>query len=422
MDIRVVVATLVMLLTACGLDLGDDGAPAAPPPVPQPRATVATPDAPMPSTSSPATTAGGAGNAAEAPAVAPQPASTAPTDTLEPGAEPVTEVDPTELDPETGEAPPLAFDECDLDSGWAGDEYCILPPPPDRGFQVRIGPSDYDNPDPRYVIEPGQETNLYFDAVSGNDQPVHFYYRQYRLRPGTHHLVLTEQRSGLGNDAGSGRRLGGSQNLIKDIPDRGVIAPENAGVGVPLEANVPLSVNLHYINTTDQPIVQEAWINVWYKDEAEVTEVADEMFLLGSVSFAVQPFETTTLGPYGCEVEGSGRLLTMYGHRHANAPRFTAWRVRGGERQLIYESLDWAEPLFLEFNSMVDNTPADPATGIEGGHSGILDLEPGDRLEWECHVVNESDGVLRFSNETYDGEMCILIGDTAGTRVSCSPS
>jgi hypothetical protein len=274
------------------------------------------------------------------------------------------------------------------------------------------------------VLEPGEETNMYFDAVSGNDEPVYFYYRQYRMRSGSHHMIISESSGGLGGglgEFGGGRRLGGSQNHAKDNPDMGIVAPENEGVGVPLDPKVPLTVNLHYINTTDAPVLQETWINFWYKDEAEVTDEAHEMFLLGSVSFAVQPGENTTLGPYGCDVSGSGRILSMYGHRHANADRFSAWRIRNGQRELIYESLDWLEPLVLEYNSVVQNATPLREMGIEGGHSGVLDLQPGDRLEWECHVVNQSDGVLRFTNETFDGEMCILIGDTVGTTVSCAP-
>jgi hypothetical protein len=45
----------------------------------------------------------------------------------------------------TGGAP-LAMGECGLDTDYDGDEYCILPPPPDQGFQLHIGPSNYDNP------------------------------------------------------------------------------------------------------------------------------------------------------------------------------------------------------------------------------------------------------------------------------------
>jgi hypothetical protein len=113
-----------------------------------------------------------------------------------------------------------------------------------------------------------------------------------------------------------------------------------------------------------------------------------------------------------------GRVLTMYGHRHSNATRFSAWRTRGADRELVYEDYDWLEPTVLEFNSLTTNNPPNPTSYVAGGHSGVLDLQAGDKLEWECHVVNERDNVLRFSNNTYTGEMCIMDAELVGTNCS----
>ena len=51
-------------------------------------------------------------------------------------------------------------DECMLSTGQPGDRLCILAPPPEQGFQVHIGPTDYNNPDPMYVLEPGAVINV----------------------------------------------------------------------------------------------------------------------------------------------------------------------------------------------------------------------------------------------------------------------
>ena len=109
-------------------------------------------------------------------------------------------------------------------------------------------------------------------------------------------------------------------------------------------------------------------------------------------------------------------MLWVYGHRHANNQRFSAWRIRGDARLLIYEAFDWADPLLLEFSSTVQNPVPDRARGIEGGHSGVLDLQPGDFLEWECHVINQTDGYLRFTNNNFTGEMCILDAELVGAN------
>jgi hypothetical protein len=310
------------------------------------------------------------------------------------------------------------MDECpELDSGWPGDEACIAPPPPDQGFQVHVGPPSYANPPSNYLTPPGADTDRVFSAVATNTTNVYYYKRQYRMRAGSHHLILYGGSGAGAGVAGMGRRLGGSSNSAKDNPECGVVAPENAGIGMPLPARSPISFNMHYFNTGDEPVLNEAWVNFWYKDQSEVKEEAQEMFLLGDVAFAIPPGAHQTIGPNSARVNGSGRIVTMYGHYHANTVRFSAWRTRGGQRDLILEDYDWHDPLILEYSSVVQNPTPNPDIYAAGGWNGVLDIEAGDTLSWECEVENQTDGTLRFSNQAVTGEMCILVGDTVGTSV-----
>lgn len=307
-------------------------------------------------------------------------------------------------------------DGCNINSGYAGDENCILPPPETEGFQLHYGPTDYDNPDEvaQYLVQPGLDAVGYYPMTSGNTQDVYFYKRQYRMRPGSHHLILSEA-SGTGAIFGSGRRLGGSQNQVKDNP-QGEIPPENVGIGMPLSANAALTLNLHYFNGTDQPILEEAWVNVWYVDASTVTQEAKEMFLWVQGS-SVAPGQTAVFTGNQA-ISEAGRVLTMYGHRHSNNVRFSAWRVRGTETTLAYEDYNWEEPAVYEFNSLTTNPVADPVAKTPGGYTGILDLQPGDTLRWECEIQNNRDVTITFGeNEAATSEMCILVGDAIGPQL-----
>jgi hypothetical protein len=313
---------------------------------------------------------------------------------------------------------PYAMDECEeLDTGFPGDELCIDPPPVGEGFQLHIGPADYANPDPMFVLEPDDESTDNFPAVSGNDSNIHFLFRQFRMRPGAHHMIATSGGSaaGGGMEMFGGRRIA-TANASQDSPVGGIIAPENQGVGIPLGPSSNINVSLHSINVSDMPLIRELWVNFWYRDSAQVTEEAEQLFATGDVGFSVAPGDDVILGPYSCDVQAEGRMLWFYGHRHANNKRFSAWRVRGSQRDLFYEGLHWEETLLLEYTSLITNPEPNAAMGVEGGWSGILDLKPGDRLEWECHVVNEQDVTLRFSNNTYTGEMCIMDAELVGTQ------
>jgi hypothetical protein len=310
---------------------------------------------------------------------------------------------------------PYAMDECGLDTGYPGDEFCILPPPPDKGFQLHIGPDDYDNIDPKYILAGEDEITNNFQATSTNTENIHFLFRQFRMRPGSHHMIVTA--GGTGAESFGGRRVA-TANLSQDSPPRGIVAPENQGVGVPLEPTSTLNVSLHTVNITSEPILREIWVNFWYVDPSKVNEEATQLFQSGDVTFSVAPGQSMVLGPYSCDIQGDGRMLWFYGHRHANNTRFSAWRVRGSQRDLFYEGFHWEEPLLLEYNSITTNQVPDRAKHVEGGWSGILDLQSGDKLEWECDVTNNNPTPIMFSNETYTGEMCIMDAELVGSRCS----
>jgi hypothetical protein len=125
--------------------------------------------------------------------------------------------------------------------------------------------------------------------------------------------------------------------------------------------------------------------------------------------------DVTTSG--SCRVSGNGRMLWMYGHRHASTVSFTVWRNRGGMKDLVYQGYDYDEPLVLDYSSTVKNATPGPMPQ-EGGWSGILDTKTGDTFSWECHVINTSAGTLLFTNNTFSGEMCILDAEMVGS--SCN--
>jgi hypothetical protein len=296
-----------------------------------------------------------------------------------------------------------------------GDEYCIAPPPAGQGFQLHYGPTDYDNPTEvaKYIINPGGEDNMFLPETSGNTTDVYYYKRQYRMRPGSHHLIISE--GSAGNPFAAGRRLGGSQNESRDNPE-GTPPPENQGIGIQLKANDPLTLNLHHFNGSDQPALEEAWVNFWYVDPATVTQAANELYLFAPGASVPPGGHTIFSGKK--TITQAGRILSMYGHRHASTVRFSAYRTRASNKMLVYQDFNWEEPSVFEFNSTTTNPPADPTKQVAGAYSGDLDLAPGDVLEWECEVQNTQSVTITYGqNEALDSEMCILIGDLIGPAV-----
>jgi hypothetical protein len=305
--------------------------------------------------------------------------------------------------------------ECNLHTKYASDENCILPPPKDQGFQMHIGPSNYDNPEPQYILAAGQEITSDFPTTSANDQQIYFYVREYRMRLGAHHDIIT---SGGAGDAGLGQRIGTVNQLIEDYPKGGIIAPENKGVGIKMAPHASINVSLHSINTSDKPELREIWVNFWYRPASEVTSPVSEVFSIAAMTPIPPKGDVTTHG--SCNVSGNGRMIWAYGHRHANTVSFTMWRQRGGKKDPatpVYAGYNWEEPMVLDYSSTVTNAPPGDSPN-EGGWSGILDAKTGDQFVWDCHVINKTNGTLNFTNNTYTGEMCILDAEMVGA--SCN--
>ena len=316
---------------------------------------------------------------------------------------------------------------CNIDSGYEGDEYCILPPAEGEGFQLHYGPKSYDQAEiDKYLIQPGEEVTDCMFVKTPNDKEVFINQYHARMRPGSHHMItyLTDKAvpdsavpEECGLDANMRFLVGAQEKVIDVLADEQ--APEQEGYAMKLPANQQAAIQLHYVNTGTEPILKETWVNVLFTDPATVTTLVDPLFWLGGLGIAIPP-NSQHLTQASCVVNDTMpeglHLLQITGHYHAHTKRFSAWLVRGstGEKHLLYESYDFNEPGFAYFNSADVNPKPDPATRSPGGEwNGPLFLEPGDAVQWECEVDNTSNGTLEFANGAYTAEMCNVFGTYA---------
>jgi hypothetical protein len=321
-------------------------------------------------------------------------------------------------------------DPCALDSGWSGDEYCWPAPPKGEGIQIHIGPKDYGDADEiaKYVIEPGEE----FDNSVVGHVPLtsqRWYNRtMVRMRPGSHHWIGTlvagrpEARFYADADQNCGADkvigpFGGGQNLIYDNPPGGVAAPENQGVGSSLPGNSSLCVNLHAYNFSNQPRLREMWINLYFVDERDVTQKTESIGVVAGLGMSIPPGMSRTLS-YGRTINGTGRIVQLYGHRHVWTPRFAVWL----NDDLVYDSWSWQESATFNYDSITQNPAPMPDKKVDGAKSGPLPVKPGDVLTFSCFIENNSDRTLTWRNELREGEMCNLWGATVGPNTGLSGS
>jgi hypothetical protein len=318
----------------------------------------------------------------------------------------------------------------DINSGYADDHACIPAPAPGEGLQIHIGPNDYSNSEEvaKFIIHPGEESSMCWTYRTSNEEDV--YYQSYVLsgRAGTHHILGSMLAGERETDAGFSRCAdtregadGGVENLgpmpmaTKPYMPRGQVAPENAHIAHLLPAHALAEADMHYYNYTDHDIIREIWLNLYFAPREQITGEMVRVRGMGGFGWSKTPIEpgTDTVYQYECPITGNGRILSLLGHYHAHGKRFTAsLKRKSGSVEKIFEMFNYQEPAGFEYDSVTANPLF--STDSPGATSGILNVEEGDVLAWECHIVNDSNVGLRYTNEVNTGEMCNLWGQSFG--------
>jgi hypothetical protein len=320
-----------------------------------------------------------------------------------------------------------------IHSGFPGDNLCIDPPPAGAGFQFHYGPADYTNAAEvaKYTLQPGQEVTdcVYFPTP--NDTEVYFNEYHSRMRPGSHHMLLYIQSAALpetGPNDGPGTcslagqlmstNLFGAQSATLDTKGLGNSSAENDGLAVRIPAKQQGIMQVHFINAGTKPILREAWANVLYVDKSQVTQLADPIFFIAGFTMNVKKGETTVIhgtAPVPAGAEAGFRLIAATPHYHTHTSRFTVTATIGGVQQTILDNFPTMhalpEPQLTSYNSTTTNTAPNEAARIDGATSGILNMKPGDHIDWACTITNDDQpNPITFANAVYTGEMCNLFG------------
>lgn len=338
---------------------------------------------------------------------------------------------------------------------YEGDEYCLKPPSPNAGYQLHVGPKDYTNPDDvkKYLAPAGSELNWAEVQTMPNDTPVYTDGYYSSMRPGSHHFILFGLPAGTSTPATNGPMTNGSgtesavgalggeflagatRQLQNAIPNSDY--PEDQGIGTETKANAQMALNLHFINTTDHPRLQEIWVNFRLIDESKITRWAHAITWYGGLMMNIPPGQHYILDSQGSVGSGSSdgkpaacgvpadaanvRILGVTGHVHANTIQYNATMIRNGEKTVLFQDYDWHDPLEFRYNRATTNGTPDAAKKTPGGYTGLLNLQTGDQFAWQCEGQNQSTVNLTFSNQVYKGEMCNVFGFYATDTKDAKP-
>jgi hypothetical protein len=336
------------------------------------------------------------------------------------------------------------------DSGFLGDEYCILPPPPDKGVQFGVHPqgkdwyeqvsqgdlSGYENPPTEFLMDAGEEEERNYITGATNEQTSNYYRTYVRMRSGSHHMIVYSGPSSAqqevwgpgGPQLGGDNRVPGAQRPDQNTPVTLDKPAEDEGLYSVFPARPSITYNMHHFNSTAGVILKENWTNLWWETEDATTELIPISGI--DIGILVSPGETVDLHNVYTATQPT-RIVDLFGHRHAWTPNFSAWiEGKDGNTEIIYQSFDWFDQPTYRYDSIATNPAPAPEQRSDGAASGMVMLEAGDELHFNCHIAFTDEqaaatgapspsevGVLRFANEAFTGEMCILFGTTAGVRL-----
>jgi len=319
---------------------------------------------------------------------------------------------------------------CTISTSFADDRACIPAPKPGEGIQIHIGPSNYDDPEEvaKYIMHPGEESSECWTMRTPNTEDVTYQSFVLSGRAGTHHMINTLYKGELptGSFGPCGGRSSDTATAIGSLPGaskaymaRSKVAPEYEHVGQVLEPEVLLAADMHYFNFTDQDILREVWLNLYFPAPGtEVTEYSSVIRGFGGLGWNREPIQpgTDQVYKYECPIKGDGKILQLLGHYHAHGKQFTASIKRKGSDSgmKVFEMFDYLEPATFDYNTVTDNPEF--SQGAPGAVSGVLEVQDGDILMWDCHIINDDMVPLRYVNEVKTGEMCNVWGYSIGTE------
>jgi hypothetical protein len=334
---------------------------------------------------------------------------------------------------------------------YPGDKFCILPPAPDKGVQFGVHPQGkkwfeqvskgdmkgYDNLSTEWLMEDGEEEQRNYQTSIDNPMPANYYRAYARMRPGSHHMIVASEMSGTAETWAQGGpsflalQLPGAQRPDENTPKSLEKPAEDKGLYNKLPAMAPAVFNMHHFNASGQTILKETWTNLWWESDATIELKPIFGLEFGQTSgLAVQPGQTVDLH-YSWDVTQPFRWVTAFGHRHAWTTNFSSWIENpDGKLDIVYRSLDWFDEPTYRYDSVTMNPTTAAGQNNDGAISGMLMLKAGQKIHFNCHIVYTDEraksegapmpatiGTLRFANEAFTAEMCILFGSTTNVQL-----
>lgn len=253
--------------------------------------------------------------------------------------------------------------------------------PPAEGFRIQTSP---------IMIMPGEEVTYCYYTTVPTTRTMGIKRWSSTMTPGSHHLILffdnhSEPDGTVTRDCGfaTGTNLP-FWTYSAQTPVQEAVMP--TGIGMTVNAGQKAFVQMHYLNTTEAPIMASVTI------DAEAYAAADTFTPAAAyVTYNTQinvPANSTGNAGGNCTVPAGAKFFAMSTHAHQFATRT---EVKDGA-SMVFESTNWEHPGTASWAT-------DPFYTFASG-----------RITYRCDYNNTSGAAVRTGNSAKTDEMCMAVG------------
>lgn len=245
---------------------------------------------------------------------------------------------------------------------------------------VRIGP---------LTIPPGEERTVCVVVDLGTEVPRMLRGLRTALTAGTHHVIITRTVAAPNpTPVPCAPFAGGGGHDVLFIAQQSAAAlTYPTGSGLPIAAHQSIHIEMHYLNTDDEPMMIGGSAELDLAAESTGLREIDFLFT-GGASISIPAHGTQTVETFHTLPVGS-ELFAATAHTHQWGRRATLelTDASGAAPRLLHDSTNWAE------------RPIDVFTPIV--------ITEGQGLRLTCNFENQSDQPVSFGLSA-DDEMCFL--------------
>lgn len=235
-----------------------------------------------------------------------------------------------------------------------------------------------------FEVPPGGEVYKCQNFTNPFGADVDIIYSESFMAPMSHHMFAFREQ-GL-TDSGlmdcSGLEIAEYIHTAQ-TPEEIVTYPP--GVGRFLPSTDGVRIQMHYLNTSPDPITAQVTLTLHYVDPTEVDAHAAALFL-NNLGVRARPGESTSTKTYALPYDI--KLIGAGSHMHSRGVGFLANVVGGPD---LYTTTEWDEPEPVGF---------DPP----------IDIATGQQVQWACTYQNPTASTLTFGESAATNEMCIFVG------------